>query len=74
MLLKLGMNFPQYVTIPKKLLTPLVVVGGWAFLIASTFFGSREIPCPENTNPTNVMLFLFVQGQVSLRELFEYLL
>ena len=47
--LKFGINLAQYVAIPRKLLTPLVVVGGLAFLMASTSLWSGEIPCPENT-------------------------
>ena len=47
------MNLAQYVAIPKKLLTPLAVVGGAALYIASTFFGSGEMPWSENTNPKN---------------------
>ena len=52
------MNFAQYVAIPKKLLTPLVVVGGRALLIASTLVGSGAMPLLEKTNPKKVMLDL----------------
>ena len=46
-----GMNLAQYVAIPKKLHTPVAVVGAKASLIASTFLGSGAIPSPEKTNP-----------------------
>ena len=42
MSLKFGINFAQYMAIPRKLLTPLVVVGGLAFLMASTFLGQGK--------------------------------
>ena len=53
--LKFGINLAQYVAMPKKLRTPLMVVGGLAFLISSTFVGSGEMPFAENTNPKKVM-------------------
>ena len=52
--LKLGMNLAQYVAIPRKLRTPLDVVGAGAFLMAVTFLGSGVMPFPENVNPKKV--------------------
>ena len=60
------MNLAQYVAIPKKLRTPLAVVGAWALLMELTLSGSGAMPLSEKTNPKNVMegllnshLFLF---------------
>jgi hypothetical protein len=47
------------VATPKKLRTPLMVVGSLAFLMASAFVGSGEIPFAENTNPKKAMDDLF---------------
>lgn len=52
--LKFGINFAQYVAMPRKLRIPLTVVGAGALLIASTFLGSGAIPLSENTNPKKV--------------------
>ena len=49
--LNLGLNLAQYVAIPRKLQTPLELVGFGASLIAATFLGSGVMPLPENTNP-----------------------
>jgi len=55
---KFGMNFAQYVAMPRKLLTRLVDIGGKALLIVSILCGSGAIPLLENTNPTKVMVDL----------------
>ena len=55
---KISLKFGMKALTPRKLLTPVIVVGGLAFLIVSTFYGSGEIPCPKNTNSKKVMLFL----------------
>ena len=44
---------------PKKLCTQLMIVSGLAFLMASTFVESGEIPFAENTNPKKAMDDLF---------------
>ena len=55
---KISLKFGMWPLFPRKLLTPVIVVDGLAFLIMSTFYGSGETPCPKNTNSKNVMLFL----------------
>lgn len=57
--LNLGINFTQYIAIPRKLRTPLAVFGAGAFLIALAFLGSGMIPLPENINLKNVKEDLF---------------
>jgi len=49
--LKFGMNLAQYVAIPKRLHTTLVVVDGKALVIDLTLVGSGKIPSLETTNP-----------------------
>ena len=77
--LNLGMNFAQYVAMPRKLRTPLAMVGAGAFLIASIFGGSDAIPLLENTNPKDVtgfvkLTFLLVECEIDFCELLAYLI
>ena len=46
--LNFGTNSASDVAIPRKLRTPLDVVGAGAFLMASTFLGSGAMPFSEN--------------------------
>ena len=65
--LNLGINFAQYVAIPRKLRTSLADDGGCASWIALTFSGSGDTPSPENTKPKKVIDFLFSSHLSSLR-------
>ena len=55
--LKFGMNFAQYVAMPRKLRMSFTECGKGAFFTASTFAGSAEIHSLEKIMPKNLTLF-----------------